>query len=165
MGFAVDIWTPNSVAKAFDKLKIKYPRTELTEMPSFTKEFLTNHEHPIAQKIVKAREYNKMQTTFIDTISKFAHKSRIHASIHQLRDGVSGTVTGRFSYSNPNLQQLPSRNKEIKKQIRGLFLPEEGSIWGSFDYSQQEPRIASHYAFNLGCDGAKNVVNEYQKKS
>ena len=163
VGFEVDIWTPNSVAKAFDKLKIKYPRTELTDMPSFTKEFLSNHEHPIAQKIVRAREYNKMQTTFIDTISKFAHKSRIHANIHQLRDGTSGTVTGRFSYSNPNLQQLPSRNKEIKKQIRGLFLPEEGAVWGSFDYSQQEPRIASHYAFNLGCEGAEDVVNEYKK--
>ena len=162
-GIAVDIWAADSVAKVFDKLKIEYPRTEKTEKPSFTKDFLSKHEHPIAQKIVQAREFNKLQTTFLDTIFKHERDNRIHASIHQLRDGVSGTVSGRFSYSNPNLQQLPSRNPEIKKKIRGLFLPEEGSVWGSFDYSQQEPRLATHYAFNLGCDGAEDVVNIYNK--
>ena len=162
-GIAVDIWAADSVAKVFDKLKIEYPRTEKTEKPSFTKDFLSKHEHPIAQKIVQAREFNKLQTTFLDTIFKHEKNNRIHASIHQLRDGVSGTVSGRFSYSNPNLQQLPSRNPEIKKKIRGLFLPEEGSVWGSFDYSQQEPRLATHYAFNLGCDGAEDVVNIYNK--
>ena len=160
---AVDIWAADSVAKVFDKLKIEYPRTEKTEKPSFTKDFLSKHEHPIAQKIVQAREFNKLQTTFLDTIFKHEKNNRIHASIHQLRDGVSGTVSGRFSYSNPNLQQLPSRNPEIKKKIRGLFLPEEGTVWGSFDYSQQEPRLATHYAFNLGCDGAEDVVNIYNK--
>ena len=160
---AVDIWAADSVAKVFDKLKIEYPRTEKTEKPSFTKDFLSKHEHPIAQKIVQAREFNKLQTTFLDTIFKHDKNNRIHASIHQLRDGVSGTVSGRFSYSNPNLQQLPSRNPEIKKKIRGLFLPEEGTVWGSFDYSQQEPRLATHYAFNLGCDGAEDVVNIYNK--
>jgi len=160
---AVDIWAADSVAKVFDKLKIEYPRTEKTEKPSFTKDFLSKHEHPIAQKIVQAREFNKLQTTFLDTIFKHEKNNRIHASIHQLRDGVSGTVSGRFSYSNPNLQQLPSRNPDIKKKIRGLFLPEEGSVWGSFDYSQQEPRLATHYAFNLGCDGAEEVVNIYNK--
>ena len=162
-GIAVDIWAADSVAKVFDKLKIEYPRTEKTEKPSFTKDFLSKHEHPIAQKIVQAREFNKLQTTFLDTIFKHEKNNRIHASIHQLRDCVSGTVSGRFSYSNPNLQQLPSRNPEIKKKIRGLFLPEEGSVWGSFDYSQQEPRLATHYAFNLGCDGAEDVVNIYNK--
>jgi len=162
-GLAVDIWAAESVAKVFDKLKIEYPRTEKTEKPSFTKDFLSKHEHPIAKKIVQAREFNKLQTTFLDTIFKHEKNNRIHASIHQLRDGVSGTVSGRFSYSNPNLQQLPSRNPEIKKKIRGLFLPEEGSLWGSFDYSQQEPRLATHYAFNLGCDGAEDVVNIYNK--
>tara|TARA_R110001592_G_scaffold97104_1_gene278219 strand:- start:9619 stop:11481 length:1863 start_codon:yes stop_codon:yes gene_type:complete len=162
-GIAVDVWAAASVAKVFDKLKIKYPRTEKTNAPSFTKDFLLHHKHPIAQKIQSAREFNKVQSTFLDTIIHHGSTGRIHASIHQMRDGQSGTVSGRLSYSNPNLQQLPSRNKEIKKQIRGLFLPEEGEIWGSFDYSQQEPRIASHYAFKLGCSGAKTIVDEYQK--
>jgi DNA polymerase I-like protein with 3'-5' exonuclease and polymerase domains len=164
-GITVDVWAASSVAKVFDKLKIDYPRTEKTNSPSFTKDFLLHHSHPVAQKIQSAREFNKAQSTFIDTILKHGESGRIHASIHQMRDGVSGTVSGRFSYSNPNLQQLPSKNKEIKKQIRGLFLPEEGEVWGSFDYSQQEPRIASHFAFKLGCNGSQSVVEEYQKNS
>ena len=162
-GIAVDIWAANSIQKVFDKLKIEYPRTEKTGAPSFTKDFLLKHTHPIAQKIQSAREINKVQSTFLDTIIRHGSTGRIHASIHQMRDGTAGTVSGRFSYSNPNLQQLPSKNKEIKKQIRGLFLPEEGETWGSFDYSQQEPRIASHFAYKLKCEGASSVVEEYQK--
>ena len=162
-GIAVDVWAAASVAKVFDKLKIKYPRTEKTNAPSFTKDFLLHHKHPIAKKIQSAREFNKVQSTFLDTIIHHGSTGRIHASIHQMRDGQSGTVSGRLSYSNPNLQQLPSRNKEIKKKIRGLFLPDEGETWGSFDYSQQEPRIASHYAFKLGCQGSQSIVEEYQK--
>ena len=130
-GIAVDVWAAASVAKVFDKLKIKYPRTEKTKAPSFTKDFLLNHSHPIAKKIQSAREYNKVQSTFLDTILKHGKTGRVHASIHQMRDGESGTLTGRLSYSNPNLQQLPSRNKEIKRKIRGLFLPEEGENHGS----------------------------------
>ena len=164
-GIAVDIWAANSIQKVFDKLKIEYPRTEKTGAPSFTKDFLLKHTHPIAQKIQSAREINKVQSTFLDTIIRHGSTGRIHASIHQMRDGTAGTVSGRFSYSNPNLQQLPSKNKEIKKQIRGLFLPEEGETWGSFDYSQQEPRIASHFAYKLKCEGASSVVEEYQKNS
>ena len=164
-GIAVDVWAAASVATVFDKLKIKYPRTEKTKAPSFTKDFLLHHSHPIAQQIQSAREYNKVQSTFIDTILKHGETGRIHASIHQMRDGEAGTVSGRLSYSNPNLQQLPARNKEIKKQIRGLFLPEEKETWCSFDYSQQEPRIASHYAFKLGCEGAQTIVDEYQKNA
>ena len=164
-GIAVDVWAAASVATVFDKLKIKYPRTEKTKAPSFTKDFLLHHSHPISQQIQSAREYNKVQSTFIDTILKHGETGRIHASIHQMRDGEAGTVSGRLSYSNPNLQQLPARNKEIKKQIRGLFLPEEKETWGSFDYSQQEPRIASHYAFKLGCEGAQTIVDEYQKNA
>tara|TARA_R100001377_G_C3194465_1_gene112039 strand:+ start:597 stop:2459 length:1863 start_codon:yes stop_codon:yes gene_type:complete len=162
-GITVDIWAANSIQKVFDKLKIEYPRTEKTGAPSFTKDFLLNHKHPIAQKIQSAREINKVQSTFLDTIIRHGSTGRIHASIHQMRDGTAGTVSGRFSYSNPNLQQLPSKNKEIKKQIRGLFLPEEGETWGSFDYSQQEPRIASHFAYKLKCEGASSVVEEYRK--
>jgi DNA polymerase I-like protein with 3'-5' exonuclease and polymerase domains len=164
-GLAVEIWAAESVAKVFDKLKIKYPRTEKTDAPSFTKDFLLNHNHPIAQKIQRAREFNKVQTTFLDTIIKHEHKGRIHSNIHQMRDGESGTVSGRFSYSNPNLQQLPAKNLEIKKQLRGLFLPNEKEVWGSFDYSQQEPRLAVHYASRLECEGAEVLVEEYNKNA
>jgi DNA polymerase I-like protein with 3'-5' exonuclease and polymerase domains len=96
--------------------------------------------------IAKAREINKAHTTFIDTILKFTHKGRIHADINPIRSDQGGTVTGRFSYANPNLQQIPARNKELGPMIRSLFLPEVDHKWGCFDYSQQEPRLVVHYA-------------------
>ena len=145
-GEECQIWAARSIAKVFDKLKLPYERTEKTQAPSFTKNFLSNHEHPLVKKIAKAREINKAHTTFIDTIIKYEHKGRIHADINQIRSDQGGTVTGRFSYSNPNLQQIPARNKDLGPLIRSLFIPESGCEWGCFDYSQQEPRLVVHYA-------------------
>ena len=140
------IWAARSIAKVFDKLGLEYERTLKTKAPSFTKNFLSAHNHPLVQKIAKAREINKAHTTFIDTIIRYEHKGRIHADINQIRSDQGGTVTGRFSYSNPNLQQIPARNKDLGPLIRSLFVPEEGCEWGCFDYSQQEPRLVVHYA-------------------
>ena len=145
-GEDVQIWAARSIAKAFDKLSLPYARTEKTDSPSFTKNFLSTHEHPMVKNIAKAREINKAHTTFIDTILKHQHKGRIHADINPIRSDQGGTVTGRFSYSNPNLQQIPARNKDLGPMIRSLFLPEENCKWGCFDYSQQEPRLVVHYA-------------------
>jgi len=72
-------------------------------------------------------------------------------------------VTGRFSYSNPNLQRIPARNKKIGPMIRSLFLPEEGCQWGAFDYSQQEPRIVVHYAYLSELKGVSDIVDAYRK--
>jgi DNA polymerase I-like protein with 3'-5' exonuclease and polymerase domains len=70
-------------------------------------------------------------------------------------------VTGRFSYNNPNLQQIPARNKELGPRIRSLFIPEEGMTWGCFDYSQQEPRLVTHYAALDGLYGVEEVLDAY----
>mgnify|MGYP006406469075 CR=1 FL=1 len=163
-GLDVEIWAAASVAKAFDKLKIEYNRTP-TGKPSFTKNFLHHHPHPFAQLIVECRETNKAHTTFIDTILKHNHKGRIHAEIHQLRSDMGGTVTGRMSYANPNLQQVPARNKDIGPRIRSLFIPEEGCKWVSFDYNQQEPRLVVHYASLSGLDGVEEFVENYRKET
>jgi DNA polymerase I-like protein with 3'-5' exonuclease and polymerase domains len=145
-GIEPQIWAARSIATVFDKLDLHYERTEKSLAPSFTKNFLQEHKHPIVQMIAKAREINKAHTTFIDTILKFTHKGRIHADINPIRSDQGGTVTGRFSYANPNLQQIPARNKELGPMIRSLFLPEVDHKWGCFDYSQQEPRLVVHYA-------------------
>ena len=165
-GIDVEIWAAVSVAKAFDKLKIKYERTEKNKQPKFDKNFLTTHKHPLAKMIVKAREINKARTTFIDTILRHSSHSRIHANINQMRGDTGGTVTGRFSYSNPNLQQIPARNKEIGPLIRSIFVPNEGCTWGSFDYSQQEPRVLVHFASltSGGLKGADEVIESYKTK-
>ena len=164
-GVDVDIFAARSIAKAFDKLKIKYPLTEKTKEPSFTANWLLNCEFPIAKFIREAREVHKFHATFIDSILKFQHNGRIHAEIHQLRGDGGGTVSGRLSYSNPNLQQVPARNKELGTKIRSLFKPESGLQWGSFDYSQQEPRLVVHYASSIGFPGSDKLVEAYEKEN
>ena len=145
-GIETQIWAARSIAEVFQKLSLPYETTEKTGAPSFTKNFLSTHANPLVKKIAKARELNKAHTTFIDTILKHEHRGRIHADINPIRSDTGGTVTGRFSYSNPNLQQIPARNKELGPLIRSLFLPEVDHKWGCFDYSQQEPRLVVHYA-------------------
>jgi DNA polymerase I-like protein with 3'-5' exonuclease and polymerase domains len=145
-GIDVQIWAARSIAKVFDNLSLSYARTEKTNSPSFTKNFLSTHQHPMVKNIAKAREINKAHTTFIDTILKHQYRGRIHADINPIRSDQGGTVTGRFSYSNPNLQQIPARNKDLGPMIRSLFIPEKDHKWGCFDYSQQEPRLVVHYA-------------------
>ena len=159
----VQIWAARSIAKVFEKLHLPFDRTEKTNSPSFTKNFLQNHPHPLVKRIARAREINKAHTTFIDTILKHSYKGRIYAEINQLRGDNGGTVTGRFSYSNPNLQQIPARDKELGPAIRSLFIPEEGHTWGCFDYSQQEPRLVVHYAALQNLYGVDEVLNAYRE--
>ena len=156
------IWAARSIAKVFDKLSLPYERTAKTNSPSFTKNFLQEHKHPVVKMIARAREINKAHTTFIDTILRYEHKGRIHADINQIRSDQGGTVTGRFSYSNPNLQQLPARNKDLGPMIRSLFLPDEGKTWGCFDYSQQEPRLVVHYASLYKFPSVNDVIDNYE---
>ena len=159
------IWAARSIANVFDMLRLEYPRTDKTGAPSFTKNFLQEHEHPVVRMIAQAREINKAHTTFIDSILKYEHNGRIHAEINQLRNAGGGTVTGRFSYQNPNLQQIPARNKDLGPKIRSLFIPEEGHTWGCFDYSQQEPRLVVHYASLYKLPSVYDVVDAYTNDS
>jgi len=159
-GFPIEIYAATSIAKAFDKLKIPYDRTD-KGAPSFTKNFLATHPAELPKLINDAREMNKASSTFIDTILKHEHNGRIHSDINQIRSDDGGTVTGRFSYSNPNLQQIPARHKVIGPAIRSLFLPEENCTWGCFDYSQQEPRIVVHYSSLLKLEGSSMIVDQY----
>jgi len=161
-GMNVEIMAARSIAKAFDKLKLPYDRTAKSNEPSFTKNFLQNHPHELARSIADAREINKAHTTFIDSITKHAHNGRIHADINQIRSDQGGTVTGRFSMSNPNLQQIPARHPELGPMIRSIFIPEENCKWGSFDYSQQEPRILVHYAKLQNLPGVDEIVEAYK---
>lgn len=166
-GSSVEIWAAQSLSKAFDKLDITYPKTE-KGAPSFTKQFLNEHAHPVSKLIVEARNLNKTSGTFINTIIKHCRADgRIHSHINQIRSDDGGTVSGRISMSNPNLQQIPARDPELGPMIRSLFLPEEGDQWAAIDYSQQEPRILVHYAHVYGktrgipLEGAAEFVEAY----
>tara|TARA_Y100000310_G_scaffold333095_1_gene409943 strand:+ start:117 stop:1982 length:1866 start_codon:yes stop_codon:yes gene_type:complete len=164
-GVSVEIWASASVAKAFDKLNIKYPRTIRTNAPSFTSQWLENHTDTLPQAIVKARKLNKIRTTFIDKmIFEHLHNGRIHGQLHPLRSDNGGTVTGRFSYSTPNLQQVPVKDPELGRLVRELFIPDDNAFWGTFDYSQQEPRLTVHYSSLTKQLGAQQAVEEYQNE-
>ena len=164
-GEDVNLWANASLQKVFDKNNLPYPRTE-KGMASFQRQWLENHEHELPKMIVQARKLNKARTTFIEKmISEHAVEGRIHAEAHPLRNDAGGTVSGRFSYSNPNLQQVPARDPEIGNLIRSIFVPEEGCQWGVFDYSQQEPRLTVHYANLMNLIGAKDAVNAYTDKN
>ena len=163
-GFDVEIWAAASIAKAFDSQKLPYDRTE-KGAPFFTKNFLATHPAELPKLINEAREINKANTTFIDTILKHEHNGRIHAEINQIRSDQGGTVTGRFSYNNPNLQQIPARHKHLGPLIRSLFIPEEKHTWGCFDYSQQEPRILVHFASLMKLEGTGTIVDAYNDGS
>ena len=157
-GTDVELWAAASIAKAFDTLSIPYPKTE-KGAPSFTKSFLSDHPHELAQLIVKARNLNKTSGTFINTIMKHCHSDgRIHSHINQIRSEDGGTVSGRISMNNPNLQQIPARDPELGPMIRSLFLPEEGEKWAAIDFSQQEPRILVHYAYVYGRARGKQMA-------
>lgn len=166
-GKDVEIWAAKSLAEAFDKVGIPYPKTEKGS-PSFTKAFLSEHPHELPRLITQARNLNKTSGTFINTILNHCHDDgRIHAHINQIRSDNGGTVSGRISMNNPNLQQIPARDPELGPMIRSLFLPEEDQKWAAIDYSQQEPRILVHYAHVYGksrgseLSGAAEFVEAY----
>ena len=164
-GVAPDLWAAASVATVFDRAGLSYPRTEKTNAPSFTSAWLEGHDHQLAKDIARARQLNKARTTFIDNmILDHNVNGRIHGELHPLRSDRGGTVTGRFSSSKPNLQQVPARHDEIGPLIRGVFIPEENMYWGAFDYSQQEPRLTVHYAYKTQQPEAEEAVDAYKNK-
>ena len=167
-GMNVEVWAAQSLAKAFDTVGINYPKTE-KGAPSFTKSFLSDHPHELPKMILRTRGLNKTHGTFINTIMKHtAVDGRIHSHINQIRSDDGGTVSGRISMNNPNLQQIPARDPELGPMIRSLFLPEKNEQWASIDFSQQEPRILVHYAHAYGksqghdMKGVQEFVDGYQ---
>jgi DNA polymerase I-like protein with 3'-5' exonuclease and polymerase domains len=156
----IEIWAASSIKKLLDQQKITdYNKTPKSGLPQLPKDYLKTHKNRFLRMIVKARECDKAKNTFIEGLLEFVYKGRIHADINQIRSDEGGTVTGRFSMANPNLQQIPAKGR-IGKKMRELFIPEEGCVWGSFDYSQQEPRLVVHYALKtyIYSDDEKEVA-------
>jgi len=161
-GFELNPWSNLDLAKACDKLKIQYPRTNIGN-PSFDSEFIMASHLRFLQDLSNWRKLNRVRTVFIDgLILNHTHNGRIHAKFNQLRKDDSGTRTGRFSSENPNLQQIPARD-ELARLVRNLFIPEEGHQWAKLDYSQQEPRVLVHYAVLCNLPGAQDMCDQFIK--
>lgn len=158
VGFNVNVNSGAEVAKAFDHCGVLYPRTEATTahptgQASFKKDWLKNQAHPVAELINLIRECEKMQSTFIRSyILEGNVNGRVFCQFHPLRNDEGGTVTGRFSSSDPNLQNIPIRT-DIGKEIRTAFVPDYGHLcWEKDDYSQIEYRCLAHFAVGPGSD-------------
>src|SRR6516165_5657065 len=153
------------LAATFDAHGIKYPRTEKGN-PSFTAGstgWMHKHAHWLPPLIVKADKYNNAAVNFLETfILGHVVKGRVHAEIHPHRSDEGGTRSLRFSYSNPPLQVMPSRDEELAPLIRGCFLPEEGEFWAKPDVSQQEFRFLVHYAVRHKLTKANEVAELYR---
>lgn len=164
LGFEVEEWSANSVARAFDQQGISYALTA-TGKPSFTADFLGGHHHPLAESVLKLRKITKATDTFVENMilghARGARGDRIFSEFHPLRGDAGGARTTRFSSSKPNLQQVPERDPELGPLIRSAFLANEGEEFGSADYSSQEPRLQVHYAILRKLTGWERLKQAY----
>jgi DNA polymerase I-like protein with 3'-5' exonuclease and polymerase domains len=160
-GFPVGINDATSLAKAFHARGITVPQSE-GGGDSFTKGWMAEHADPLPRLVVAARTAAKARTTFVQGYILDRHiNGRLHAAFPQLPADEGGTVTGRLASYDPNLQNLPAKRHPWGKRIRALFLPEEGQLWAANDYSQQEPRLAVHFAVLVEASGAKQFAQRY----
>lgn len=168
-----DITKPTAVDRVLKERGINIPPTP-TGKPGTSKEALEEFaQDKVVQLLLEAKVQNKLRTTFVKSIWRYMIGDRIHCSFNQLKrqkeggKGNSGTVTGRLSATHPNLQQQPGRG-EIGKLWRSIYIPDEGGKWACLDFSSQEPRWISHFAYKtpfkhaVANRVAERVVKEYR---
>lgn len=167
---------PLVVSKALEAVDITPPRTA-KGAPSITAPWLEALKHPAAAAIRQARKYSTLQTTFVASVRAHSINGRIHTTFNQIvfqkdEDGGSdteGAAYGRLSSVDPNLQQQPGmKDPKIGKPWRKIYVPEPGTTWGQLDYSQQEPRLALHFAVasgpsRIGEGAYKNALEAAQR--
>jgi Mesyanzhinovviridae DNA polymerase len=152
-------------AQAFDKHGIKYPLTDKGN-PSFSgskQGWMVKHEHPLPRLIAEASKYEAAGNKFLKGhILDHIVNGRIFAEIHPFRSEYGGTRSLRFSYSNPPVQQMPSRDKELGPLIRDVFRPEDDQVWAKSDVSQQEFRFVVDRAEHFKLPGAREAGDAYR---
>lgn len=154
-GVDFNIASPKQVGEVlFDKLKIiEKPKKTKTGQYVTSEEILESlrNKHPIVEKILEHRGLKKLLGTYIDALPLLINPrtGRVHTSFNQ-----TVTSTGRLSSSNPNLQNIPIRD-ENGKEIRKAFIPDEGCLFFSADYSQIELRIMAHLSED------KNMIDAF----
>lgn len=133
-----------------------YPRTEKGN-PSFTERWLKTND--IGKKIVEIRQNTNLLNSFVNPLSeRHMYRGRVHATLNQLRNDEKGTISGRFSCSDPNLQQVPKRVKELAIPFRRLFVADEDYVFWERDWSQCEPRLFAHYSQDPNLLAGYNAV-------
>lgn len=146
-GDDVNLGSTQQLARVLRRLGIRVPTTAKGN-PSVTKEYLNSLDHPIGALIRTIRELTYYHNVALESyVIGNAIDGLVHGSFHPLRTADFGTVSGRFSSSDPNLQNLPARDEEWAPVIRGCFIPyTDAHDWLKIDYSQIEFRYLAHYA-------------------
>ena len=129
----INMGSPTQLAILFyDVLKLKSPDKKAPRGTGV--DILKKLDNPIAKAVLEYRTIAKLVSTYVDKLPDCVNPNdgRIHCSFWQY-----GAATGRFSSSDPNLQNIPSHNKDIRK----MFKATDGYVLMSSDYSQQEPKV------------------------
>lgn len=187
-----DLWKAGALARALQTVGLAIPKTALGH-PSITHEWLEQQTHPVARAVSRARLVDKIRTTFCESIRTHLvdhgpGNQRIHCTFNQLRrqredDSLGGGRYGRLSSEHPNMQQQPSRGVftqgqalsvlgkspgdvvQLGKLWRSIYVPDEGGLWATLDYSAQEPRMVCHYAARMQLPGADFLVERYRQET
>ncbi len=150
------------LVEEFEHYGIKYPRTAIGQ-PSFERVFMEKHEHWLPRAIHEIRHLTDLADKFLTTyIKEHTHRGRVYPTLHQFRNDEGGTRSHRFSYSDPALQQMPSRDDVYAPLVRSCFIPEDDQFWCSIDYRQQEYRLIVYTAEVLRAVGASVAANRYR---
>jgi DNA polymerase I-like protein with 3'-5' exonuclease and polymerase domains len=139
------------IRRLFEDANItNWPTTPASEkfpegQASFPEKWLKKSE--LGRAVVGVRKLSKLNSSFMHPLrDTHTFKGRVHAQLNQLKGDEYGTISGRFSCSNPNLQQIPKRDKQLGPLFRSIFVPDEGMEFHEGDYSQAEPRLFAHYS-------------------
>jgi DNA polymerase I-like protein with 3'-5' exonuclease and polymerase domains len=143
------------------------PRTTPSGQAMVDKVLLQTANHPVTTALLRARQMDKLRSTFVQSVRAHLVGDRLHCTFNQLRrtkeDGDDrGARFGRTSSEHPNLQQQPSRG-DFASRWRSIYVPDEPSQrWLRADYNQQEPRMLTHYAELLGLPSARRMADAYR---
>lgn len=149
----IDVYSRSDLEHYCKKEKIAYPKTEAGNA-SFTAAFLESSDDPRLRKVVEVRKLTKCRDVFIAGYILDKHVGgRIHCQFHPLRGEDGGAVSGRFSSSDPNLQNIPNRDPELGPLVRSMFIPDsDDHEWVRYDQSQIEFRFLTHYGRGRGAE-------------
>lgn len=165
----VDINSAQRLERYFVELGVSFQRTEKNKQAKLDSAWMEKNDHWLPKAITHIRQLDSAANKFIQGfLLDFAHDGRIYPNINQFRNEDGGTRSHRFSFSDPPLQQMPSRDstdlkEELAVEIRGCFIPEDGELWGSHDLSQQEYRLLVHYAEVMKLTKANIAGDKYRK--
>lgn len=156
-GEALNLSSPKQIGELlFDKLKLMAKAKKTKKGQYVTSEEVLQTlkgKHPIVEQILDYRGYKKLLSTYIDALPKLINPKtgHIHTNFNQ-----AVTVTGRLSSSNPNLQNIPIRDNN-GREVRKAFIPDDGCLFFSADYSQIELRIMAHLS------GDENLIEAFRE--